>query len=654
MTKLGVMGRLVALMLLMWVVACTADSSTATSGRQRATPATLKMAAARSRQKAPGYDFVPDAGGTLHALAGDAGAAAAVVTTGRGVRLSRRHGDAFELGVETASVGRDGTRRGRGVVRERAEGQELVIEREDEVEERLLAGPMGVEHSFEVRQRPEGEGPLVLEVAFEGLVPEARGAGDQVLLRDHAGRVRAGYGDLLAADAEGRELEARMQVRGEVVALLIDDAKAAYPVRVDPLVWVQTAELTGGRPLAVAVDGSTAIVSWGPASPYGPSSGTVDVFVPSGASWTQQAELTPSDGAKDAGFGQSVAVSGDIAIVGASGSYYQGAAYVFEHSGTSWTQQTELTPNYDAGLEFGESVAVSGNSAIVSAPVSGAAYVFVHDGTRWTRQTELTASASDAGYFFAGSVALSGNTAIVGAEGDFSGLGAAYIFVHSGTSWTQQAALSPTGSGAGYSLFGSSVGVSGDIAIVGAGYGQGAAFIFEQEQCEAGTCSPVPDAGFDGGVTADGGKTLEAGLDSGAPRDAASDSGTARDATADSGIKHDAARDSTTPHDAGRDSGTTRDATLATDSGRPLDAGTGKDAGLHDASTDATKKAKDASLSATAGLYVSGPVGCGCRTTKDNETGASPAWLAFGAIGLIGRRRMGRATSTRGGRPEAR
>src|SRR5208283_1746037 len=139
----------------------------------------------------------------------------------------------------------DGARHGRGVVRQRAEGQELVIDREDGVEERLLAGPMGVEHSFEVRQRPEGAGPLVLEVAFEGLVPEARGAGDHVLLHDGAGCVRAGYRDMVAADAKGRELAARMGVRGAVVALVVDDATAVYPVRVDPLVWVQEAVITG-------------------------------------------------------------------------------------------------------------------------------------------------------------------------------------------------------------------------------------------------------------------------------------------------------------------------------------------------------------------------------------------------------------------------
>ena len=71
MTNIGAMGRLVALMLLVWVSACARDRATAAAGGQPGLSATLRMAAARSRQKALGYDFVSDAGGTLHARAGE-------------------------------------------------------------------------------------------------------------------------------------------------------------------------------------------------------------------------------------------------------------------------------------------------------------------------------------------------------------------------------------------------------------------------------------------------------------------------------------------------------------------------------------------------------------------------------------------------------
>jgi hypothetical protein len=91
--------------------------------------------------------------------------------------------------------------------------------------------------------------------------------------------------------------------------------------------------------------------------------------------WIQQQELTAADGADGDVFGYSVAVSGQTAIIGAAGKTIgnnsgQGAAYVFNCSGTpcTWTQQQELTASDGArDDEFGNSVAVSGNTAIIGA-----------------------------------------------------------------------------------------------------------------------------------------------------------------------------------------------------------------------------------------------------------------------------------------------
>ncbi len=110
----------------------------------------------------------------------------------------------------------------------------------------------------------------------------------------------------------------------------------------------------------------------------------------SGATWTQQEELTASDGAADDFFGASVAVSGSTAVVGVQGHQVggnadQGAAYVFVQSGTTWTQQQELTASDGAADDrFGYSVAVSGSTAVVGAfhhdvgsdAIQGATYVF--------------------------------------------------------------------------------------------------------------------------------------------------------------------------------------------------------------------------------------------------------------------------------------
>ena len=89
----------------------------------------------------------------------------------------------------------------------------------------------------------------------------------------------------------------------------------------------------------------------------------------SGNTWTQQAELTASDGAASDDFGYSVAVSGTTAVVGAWGRHSAtGAAYVFGESANTWTQQAELTASDGAASDdFGYSVAVSGTTAVVGA-----------------------------------------------------------------------------------------------------------------------------------------------------------------------------------------------------------------------------------------------------------------------------------------------
>src|SRR5207249_835399 len=142
-----------------------------------------------------------------------------------------------------------------------------------------------------------------------------------------------------------------------------DDDEAVYPVTVDPLIWTQEAELLANDGAAndefgysVALSGNTALVS---AYQKTASQGAAYVFVRSGASWSLQQELTGSDSAADDLLGNSVALSGDTAVVGAAAKVSaQGAAYVFVRSGASWSQQAELTvANGAADDEFGCSVA---------------------------------------------------------------------------------------------------------------------------------------------------------------------------------------------------------------------------------------------------------------------------------------------------------
>jgi hypothetical protein len=147
---------------------------------------------------------------------------------------------------------------------------------------------------------------------------------------------------------------------------------------------------------------------------------------------------------------------------------------------------------------FGSSVALSGDTLAVGAHLessaavgvnppssqadngaryAGAVYVFVRTGTTWTQQAYVKASNTDQNDNFGSSVALSGNTLAVGAMGkDSAGgqadnsafyAGAVYVFVRTGRTWTQQAYLkaSNTESNDG---FGNSVAVSGDTLAIGA------------------------------------------------------------------------------------------------------------------------------------------------------------------------------------------
>lgn len=214
---------------------------------------------------------------------------------------------------------------------------------------------------------------------------------------------------------------------------------------------------------------------------------------------TMLAELTASDGSRNAEFGWAVGVSGDgsIAIVGAYGAAGQtsntGATYIFVRTESVWTQQQKLTASDGVyGGQFGSAVAMSADGATVVIGAigqrngAGAAYVFTRNGTTWSQQAELVASDSATGSQFGFSVAVdaNGTTAIVGADAANGGAGTAYVFTRRGSSWSQQSELKASDSAFGSGAqFGASVAVSadGNTAIIGEpgrNEGAGAGYIF--------------------------------------------------------------------------------------------------------------------------------------------------------------------------------
>jgi len=219
--------------------------------------------------------------------------------------------------------------------------------------------------------------------------------------------------------------------------------------------------------VALSADGNTAIVG-SPEDTVGSNSrqGSCTVFTRTGTSWNQQAKLTDSTGNADNYFGISVALSddGNTAIVGSyrkkvGSNNEAGAAIVFTRSGSTWTEQAELTDSAPvfAGAQLGISVSLSsdGNTALVGAQFDtigsnyyqGSAIVFTRSGVTWTQQTKLVDSAGAASDNFGTRVKLSGdgNTALVGSLNDdpngTNNQGSAIVFTNSGGTWTQQATL---------------------------------------------------------------------------------------------------------------------------------------------------------------------------------------------------------------------
>ena len=248
---------------------------------------------------------------------------------------------------------------------------------------------------------------------------------------------------------------------------------------------------------AVAISGITAIAGAYGDDPKGKDSGSAYIYARSGSAWKQQAKLVPTDGAAGDYFGVSVAISGDTAVMGAYSNDTRaidgGAAWVFVRSGSTWTQQAKLTASDTAVNDsFGSSAALDGDTALIGCIGhdhkgyhSGSAYVFVRSGTTWKQQAKLTASDGDFSDWFGNSVAIDGDVVLIGAprnDDKGSNSGSAYVYVRSGTAWTQQTKIIPN-DGAKDDQFGMQVSLSGHTALLGSmdddrGTDSGAAYVY--------------------------------------------------------------------------------------------------------------------------------------------------------------------------------
>jgi hypothetical protein len=196
---------------------------------------------------------------------------------------------------------------------------------------------------------------------------------------------------------------------------------------------------------------------------------------PHDARAAQIAELFASDAAA---FGLSVGTAGNTLAVGSPLASAGGVVYVFQQSGSNFSQTARVEPSgaNSAAVDMGFSVAYDGTTLVAGAPAqsigAGAAYVFVQS-PNFTQAAVLTAADGASFDMFGNAVSVSGSIIAVGAP-DKVGGGAAYIFAASGSTWFQQAKLLPADTA---SLFGSSVSVQGTRVVVGA---SGGAYVFAQ------------------------------------------------------------------------------------------------------------------------------------------------------------------------------
>ena len=191
----------------------------------------------------------------------------------------------------------------------------------------------------------------------------------------------------------------------------------------------------------------------------------------------ENTKLLAEDGVPDDRFGSAVSIDGDVIVVGAleadtEGGINAGAAYVYRLDGSTWEFEAKLTASdgFEGDL-FGATVAVSGDVIIVGAwqvtvveQHQGAAYVFRRIGSAWVEEAKLVASDPGHWFHFGESIALDGDVALVGAPDWSASRGSAYVFRFNGEAWIEEARLISSDNSTG-DWFAKSIDLEGDLLV---------------------------------------------------------------------------------------------------------------------------------------------------------------------------------------------
>jgi len=358
----------------------------------------------------------------------------------------------------------------------------------------INACPIGIE-SWRLHPATLVMGVAVFALCAPSLVP-ARAQCETAKLLDPAGAADDWFADNAALD--GHTLVIGAPARDGWTG-------AAYVFRYDGTTWIEEAclmphDLAPGDSFgcSTGVSGDTVVIGAYYDDDNGDASGSGYVFRYDGSQWVEEAKLLPDDGAPDDMFGWSVDIFGGTVVIGApwDDDYgdRSGSAYVFRFDGSGWNQEAKLLPADGAPVNFfGESAAVWGNTAIIGAAydddngeLSGSAYVFHFNGSTWVEQAKLLPSDGDEYDCFGYPVRVHGGVAVIGASwDDVNGekSGSAYIFRYDGSTWNEEAKLLPS-DGAPGDWFGIRADIHDDTAVLGAYFhddNAGAAYLFRYD-----------------------------------------------------------------------------------------------------------------------------------------------------------------------------
>jgi VCBS repeat-containing protein len=392
--------------------------------------------------------------------------------------------------------------------------------------------PMGFEQGFTIAKPPAGNGKLALALTTSRQGARApthrhsREGGNPVNNELTWGKLR--YGKLVVTDANGKVIPATLKHSGDRILIAVNDTSAAYPLTIDPLVWIEqkvtasNGTTNDGFGWSVAIFGSTAMIgAYGDASGGGINEGSVYVFAYKNGTWNEIQKLSQRGGYSGDLFGKSIALSRTTALISAplyAGIGGEGVVYVFKKANDTWSQTQELTAaNGSIYGGFGSSISLDGHTAIVGEPFAnvgnnqeqGAAYIFKKSGGTWSQTQRLVANDGMSKDHFGWAVALSDSTVIVGAiDATVNGkrlAGAAYVFDEADTGWSQTQKLTVDDT---FGHFGSSIALDGTTALIAPGLKVVYAFSKQNDTwIQTQKIMPnddVPDAYFGSSIALDG------------------------------------------------------------------------------------------------------------------------------------------------------